>query len=115
MGAAKEFDWKAFEEQIEKSTAICANGKRDIKAAISAGKGIKPTPTVSPGQIWRHRVMGVWMVVGTSNGPRLVGFDTDYYVGTFWARDDTFANQQQDFEFVGDSPRDYIRSVGGRT
>jgi galactose-1-phosphate uridylyltransferase len=39
----KEFDWTAFEKSLETSTAICAKGKADIKAAIAAGKGEKST------------------------------------------------------------------------
>lgn len=42
----KQFDFDAFNAVLQKSTAICANGRRDIDAAIKAGKG---EATVLPG------------------------------------------------------------------
>ncbi len=60
---SKEFDWKAFEAELEKSTAICATGKADIKRAISAGTGVLSQPKI--GEVWDCHGTAVLMT-----GPR---------------------------------------------
>lgn len=53
-----EFDFDAFNAALQSSTAICAQGRRDIAAAISAGKGLPTKRLVKLGQVWRWEATG---------------------------------------------------------
>lgn len=65
------FDWDAFQVQLAKSTAICAKGKADIKAAVAAGQGKTPeekSPIPVLGQIWRQGRNTVFMLQSSGSG-----------------------------------------------
>jgi hypothetical protein len=70
----KSFDFDAFNQVLQKSTAICAQARKDIAAAVAAGKGEteKAEMKVEAGQIWAFG--------GTVY--QLVAFDKSYVAAT---------------------------------
>lgn len=81
----REFDWDAFNTELQKSSNICSGARKDIERAVAAGKGDAPAPSFghsNEGEVWevdtgfdKHKTVFVqagfgkfaFIVLGTGN------------------------------------------------
>lgn len=113
----QEFNWSAFEKQLDKSTAICARGKSDIKAAIAAGKGVKFSENPDPqmGQIWKQGDDTIFMIQATGHNQYVAAcLQKEYagcHIGGIKSSMDELVRSTTAV-FVANSLREYIAAGG---
>ena len=107
--SSSPFNFDAFHEVLQKSTAICAKGKADIAAAVAAGKGEKPKLTPALGHV--YLCGGVPRILGCDHEGRPIVVDTKGKVQA-WTGSWEYQIKRLGYTFAATSLASYVAGGG---
>lgn len=114
--SVSEFNWDKFNEELSKSTNICAGAKKDIKEAVATALGKALNPQPEKGQVWR-RSTGELVQIQSVTDSEYVLADINNIPGNRWGDPRTLTQIHNKFKrdgwvFCAYSLKEYLANGG---